>query len=153
MIRIGIEHKNPCTARNLVRWHILGLSERLRGEVIREADENIRFFTEQIDQTEDPLLREKLYSMLAGEIEKMTLAKAQKYYGFIVLDPPVASDMNKTIRPKRRKALMTGIWLSFFFGIFLTAGVEFLRRIKKIDSPKLQEIFREISYRGKRNKS
>ena len=63
--------------------------------MLKDAAENMRFFRKQLEKTIDSLLEEKIYSMLAKEIEKETFARAQKYYSFFVLDPPIVPDPDK----------------------------------------------------------
>ena len=85
LITVGIEHKKPEIAQQFVDYYLTELSISLREEVLRDASENMRFFEEQIERTTDPLLKEKIYALLAKEIEKETFARAQKYYGFFGL--------------------------------------------------------------------
>jgi hypothetical protein len=49
----------------------------------------------------------KISELLAKEIEKETFARAQKYYSFIVLDPPIAPDIDKKVKPKRANTFTT----------------------------------------------
>ncbi len=128
-VTIAVEHRNPVVARNMVLRYINELSEMLRLEVIQSATENIRFFKNEIAQTEDHLLREKLYTMLANEIETQTFAKAQKHYGFNVIDPPVPS--NKRVRPSKKKHLVLSTFVACFLAVFLAFAVEFFARFRK----------------------
>ena len=53
------------------------------------------------------------------EIEKETFARAQKYYSFIVLDPPVAADIDKKVKPKRALICTLSVTVAGFLAIFL----------------------------------
>jgi uncharacterized protein involved in exopolysaccharide biosynthesis len=145
-LKIGFEHKDPKTAKKFVDYYLVELSETLRQEVIRDATENMRFFREQIGRTSDPLLKEKIYAMLAREIEKDTFARAQKYYSFVVLDPPIVPDLDKYVKPKRKFNLILSVVVAFFLAIFLAFVKEYARRLKIEDRERYQELVRGLKF-------
>lgn len=130
-ITVGYTHTNPGMARTMVILYIRELSEKLREEVLHDSIENIRFFRDQINETRDPILRDKLYSFLAKEIETNTFAKAQKYYSFQVIDPPVVPDNDKRVAPNRKKTLMMSVFVSFGFAVAIAFLTEFVLRMRK----------------------
>jgi uncharacterized protein involved in exopolysaccharide biosynthesis len=135
LITVSIDHGHPETAEKFVNFYLTELSTSLREKVLQDATENMRFFKEQLERIPDPLLKEKIYALLAKEIEKETFAKAQKYYGFLVLDPPIVPDMDKNISPKRSSICTLSVLVAFFGSIFLAFVIEFIRKIKA-DNPK-----------------
>ncbi len=139
-LTVGIEHKNPEIAKKWVEYYIKELSETLRAEVLHDANENKRFFTEQLDRTSDALLKEKIYNMLAKEIEKETFARAQKYFSFQVVDPPIVPDPDKKVAPKRSIICILSVFVAFFFAVFLSFFLEFVRRIKTDDPERYRQI-------------
>lgn len=139
-LTVGFEHKDPQTAQKLVEYYVKELSETLRAEVLHDANENKRFFREQLDRTSDALLKEKIYNMLAKEIEKETFASAQKYYSFQVVDPPIVPDLDKKIAPKRSIICILSVFVAFFFAVFLSFFLEFIRRIKTDDPERYRQI-------------
>ena len=78
---------------------------------------------QQLEKTSDLLLKAKISELLAKEIEKETFARAQKYYGFIILDPPVAPDVDKKVKPKRLLICVISVTIAIFvaavFSLFL----------------------------------
>jgi uncharacterized protein involved in exopolysaccharide biosynthesis len=144
LITVGIEHKKPEIAKEIVDYYLTELSTNLREEILRDASENMRFFEEQIDRTTDPLLKEKIYALLAKEIEKETFAKAQKYYGFLVLDPPIVPDKDKKVKPKRSLICILSVFAAFFIAIFLAFVIEFVRKIKINDPERFAQITNEL---------
>jgi hypothetical protein len=110
--------------------YLTELSESLREETLKDAAENKRFLQEQLEQTSDPLLKVKISELLAKEIEKETFARAQKYYGFNVLDPPIAPDIDKKVKPKRSLICILSITAASFFAIFLSFFLEYINNIK-----------------------
>jgi len=137
---VGFEHKDPQTAKKVVEYYVKELSEMLRAEVLHDANENKRFFREQLDRTSDALLKEKIYNMLAKEIEKETFAKAQKYYSFQVIDPPIVPDPDKKVAPKRSIICILSVFVAFFFAVFFSFFLEFIRRIKTDDPERYRQI-------------
>jgi uncharacterized protein involved in exopolysaccharide biosynthesis len=150
VITVSIEHKSPEFARSVVQYYLTELSEGLRAKVIKDAQENMRFLTEQLDRTNDPLLREKIYGMLAKEIEKGTFARAQTYYGFYVLDPPIAPDLNKKASPKRSLICILSVVVAFFVAVFLAFFLEYLNRLKTEEPDRYQQLKDGLRLRRKR---
>lgn len=135
-INIEFEHKNPEFSKNVVEFYITELSTVLREEVISDAIEKKKFFSLQLDMITDSLLREKIYNLLAKEIERETFAKAQYYYGFLLIDPPIVPDLDKKVGPKRAILCITSMLTAFLISIFIAYFNEFRRRMKTQD-PKI----------------
>jgi uncharacterized protein involved in exopolysaccharide biosynthesis len=149
-LKVGFDHEDPKTAKKVVNHYLTELSEILREEVLKDAAENKRFFRKQLEKTIDSLLEEKIYSMLAKEIEKETFAKAQKYYSFLVLDPPIVPDPDKQIRPKRAIICILSVIVAFFLGVFLAFVKEYVHRLKTEDQEHYQEMIQRMSFRKKK---
>ena len=147
-IKVGIEHENPVTAKKFVEYYLTELSETLREEVLHDSAENMHFFKAQLNETNDTLMKEKIYSMLAKEIERDTFARAQKYYSFMVLDSPIVPDMDKKVKPKRSIICILSVTLAFFIAIFLAFLAEFYQRIKVEDQDRYQKIVQGIKIWG-----
>ena len=152
-IDIGFEHKNPEFSKKMVKYYIAELSNVLRQEVLYDSIEKKKFFKKQIEKIKDSLLREKIYSLLAKEIEKETFAKAQKYYGFLLIDPPIIPDQNKKIKPKRFNILLLAIFLSFFFSVFLSFIIEYTNRLKSEDPERYYLFKNGIKLWGKKEEN
>jgi uncharacterized protein involved in exopolysaccharide biosynthesis len=136
VLKVRFDHEDPNFAKIMVDHYLTELSESLREDTLEDAAENERFLQEQLGSTSDPLLKVKVSELLAKEIEKETFARAQKYYSFIVLDPPVAPDLDKKVRPKRALILVLSVALASFIAIFLTFFLEYINRIKNSEDEK-----------------
>ncbi|MBU4036340.1 MAG: hypothetical protein KKA35_07920 [Proteobacteria bacterium] len=150
-IKVSFEHEDPDFSKTMVGYYITELSSMLRDEVLLDAGEKKKFFEQQLDAITDSLLREKIYALLAKEIERETFAKAQQYYGFLLIDPPVTPDLDKKVKPKRSVICILSVSLAFFFSLFLAFFVEFTHRIKTDDPERYQSIAKELKFWGKRN--
>jgi uncharacterized protein involved in exopolysaccharide biosynthesis len=152
ILKVSFDHSQPETAKNIVDYYLLQMSELMREVVLRDAAENMRFLTEQLDKTTDSLLRTKIYESLAKEIEKDTFARAQKYYGFYVPDPPFAPDLDKEEKPKRALICILSIFVAFFIAVFIAFLLEYFSRIKKEDSERYQQLKDGLRLRRKRSR-
>lgn len=144
---VGFDHENPETAKKFVDYYLTELSAVLREEVLQDATENMRFFRKQLENIFDPLLKEKIYSMLAKEIEKETFARAQKYYSFVVLDPPIVPDPDKKIKPKRALICILSVIVAFFSAVFLAFIIEYVHRLKTEDQERYQNLVQVLKFR------
>lgn len=152
VITASIEQKDPQFAKSMMEYYLTELSEVLRAKVLKDAQENMRFLTEQLDRTSDPLLREKIYAMLAKEIEKDTFARAQTYYGFYVLDPPIAPDLDKKASPKRSVICILSVVVAVFVAVFLAFFLEYLNRLQTEEPDRYQQLKDGLRLRRKRAK-
>jgi uncharacterized protein involved in exopolysaccharide biosynthesis len=139
-LKIAFEHRDPETAKKLVEYFLIQTSETLRELVLRDAAENRRFLNEQLEKATDPLLRAKIYDMLATEIEKDTFARAQKYYSFHVPDPPLVPDLNKKAKPKRALICILSVLVAFFVAVFLAFFLEYINHLKTGDPDRYQQL-------------
>lgn len=151
-LKVAFEHKEPLKAKNVVEHLLAQTSETMREVVLQDAAENMKFFAEQLDRTTDPLLRTKIYDMLAREIEKDTFARAQKYYGFFIPDPPFVPDLDKKAKPKRALICLLSVILAFFVAVFLAFFLEYLNRLKTEEPDRYQQLKDGMRLRRKRSR-
>ena len=150
ILKLQVDYKDPSFAKEMVEHYIKELSEFLREETLRDAEENQRFLRRQLEQTSDVLMKEKIYAMLAREIEKETFARAQKYYSFQVLDPPIVPDLNKRLKPNRKRICMLSVTVAFFVAVFVAFFLEYLHNVRTTEDPeRLQKLKNSIKLRSK----
>jgi uncharacterized protein involved in exopolysaccharide biosynthesis len=128
---VKFDHQDPRFAKILVDRYLTELSELLRKETLSDASENKRFLQQQLEITSDPLLKVKIYDLLSREIERETFARAQRYYGFNLLDPPIASDLDKRVKPNRRRICILAVTAAGFLAICLAFFLEYINNVKK----------------------
>ena len=143
VLTIKFDHKDPKFAKDMVDHYLTELSESLREETLKDAEENQRFLRKQLEQTSDVLLKDKIYNMLAREIEKETFARAQTYYSFLVLDPPIVPDIDKKVRPRRSLICILSVTVVFFFALFLAFFLEYVQNVQKTEDPERLEAIRD----------
>jgi len=148
---VRFDHEDPRFAKIMVDHYLTELSESLREETLKDAAENKRFLEQQLEKTSDPLLKVKISDLLAKEIEKETFARAQKYYSFVVLDPPVAPDLDKEVRPRRALICILSVTVAGFFAIFLAFFKEYIQNVKSSeDEERLSDLRKYLRLRSPR---
>jgi uncharacterized protein involved in exopolysaccharide biosynthesis len=148
VLTIKFDNEDPNFAKIMAEHYLTELSESLREETLKDAEENKRFLQEQLEQTSDPLLKVKISELLSKEIEKETFARAQKYYSFIVLDPPVSPDLDKKLKPKRSLICILSVTVAGFFAIFLAFFLEYIHSVRQgEDKERLRRLRRYLSIR------
>jgi uncharacterized protein involved in exopolysaccharide biosynthesis len=151
-LKVSFQDKDPQKAKTVTEYLLIETSETMREVVLRDATENLKFFYEQLEKTSDSLLKAKIYESLAREIEKETFARAQKYYGFYVPDPPFAPDLDKQAKPNRMLICVLSVFVALFFGILTAFLLEYLSRLKTEDPERYQQLKNGLRLRRKRSR-
>jgi uncharacterized protein involved in exopolysaccharide biosynthesis len=133
VMRLSFESKDPEMARTILNYYIVGLSEFLRRQTLDDAAAQQVLLSQQLSKTTDPLLKNRLYELIAKQIEKETLAKIQRYYSFNVIDPAFVPE--KKFKPKRAQICMISVVVAFFIAIFLAFFLEYLKNLKTREDP------------------
>jgi uncharacterized protein involved in exopolysaccharide biosynthesis len=133
VMRLSFEQKDPRLAQAILNYYIVGLSEFLRQQTLTDAAAQQAQLSSQLEKTVDPMLRNRLYELIAKQIEKETLATVQKYYSFNVIDPALVPE--KKFKPKRALICLLSVVVAFFIAIFLAFFLEYLHNIKKNEAP------------------
>jgi uncharacterized protein involved in exopolysaccharide biosynthesis len=151
-LKISFEDRDPEKAKSVVEYLLTETSETIREVVLRDAAENMKFFYDQLEKTTDPLLKAKIYEMLANQIENDTFARAQKYYGFYVPDPPFAPDLNKKAKPRRALICVIAVFCAFFIAVFVAFLLESVSRLKEKDPDRYNQMKDGLCLRRKRSR-
>jgi uncharacterized protein involved in exopolysaccharide biosynthesis len=138
-LSVRFDHHDPAFAKKMVELYLDELSELMRENTLNDAAEKEAFLEEELSRTSDVLLKEKLYTLLAGEIERTTFAKAQKYYNFEVIDPPIVPDPDKKLKPKRALICVLAVVGAFFAAVFFSFFLEFLHNARETAEPEQLE--------------
>jgi len=127
IIRIGARHRDPKQAKRIVDGYLLEINRRIRNNVTADADSNRNYLERQLYNTTDPVMIEKIQSLIAGEIEKAMLMSSSS---FEVLEPAV--EPLERVYPKRKNMVVmafgAGLVLSVI-SIFLWIGFVALRGV------------------------
>jgi len=148
VMAVAFQDKNPEMAQKILDYFVVGMSEFLRQQKLEEAAAQQKHLYQQLTQTSDPLLKNKLYELIAKQIEAETLAKVQKYYSFNIVDPSFVPE--RKFKPKRAQICVLAVVVAFFIAIFLAFFLEYVKNIGKREDPeRLANLRRYLRFRTK----
>lgn len=133
VIVLGFEMKTPQQAQSILAYYVTGLSDFLRQKTLADAIAQRKQLYEQLSKTDDPLLQNKLYELIARQIEKESLAKVQKNYSFEVIDPPFLPI--RKYKPQRTLIVAASVAGAFFLSLFLSFFLEYIQYVKTRETP------------------
>ncbi|MBW2559009.1 MAG: hypothetical protein JRD69_09315 [Deltaproteobacteria bacterium] len=151
ILKLGFISRDPAVARRLLDYYVDGMSEFMRQQSLENVSTQSKALQEQLVTTTDPLLRTKLAEIIAQYVEKETLAKVQKYYGFNIIDPPFVPE--KKFKPKRAQICILSVIVAFFMAIFLAFIMEYAGNLKKNEDPeRLANLKKYMRLRNKKQR-
>ncbi len=129
IIELSAEFKDPKTAADIIQYILTELTEHMSSEAKRVAETNKEYLESLIDKNADPLIKQKIYSLIAQQIEISMMAEVKENFAFKVVDPPKVPD--RKIKPKIRKNLVLSFIISLFAGISLAFFIEYIENARK----------------------
>jgi uncharacterized protein involved in exopolysaccharide biosynthesis len=127
-ITISVDFHDPELAARIVDYYLVTLTDYMSSEVKRVATSNRKYLEEQLGAATDPFIKQKIYNMIAQQIETGIMAEVKENFAFKVIDPPMAPD--KIIKPERLKIVLLSMVISFFIGVCIAFFLEYLNYIK-----------------------
>ncbi len=127
-IQISAESDDPVLSAQIVGYYLSALNDHMSGEAKRVATINRSYLEEQLSQTMDPFIKQKIYNMIAQQLETSMMAEVKENFAFKIIDPPRVPD--RKVKPKRLQMVMIGLLSSLFIGLLIVFIRENLDRIK-----------------------
>jgi uncharacterized protein involved in exopolysaccharide biosynthesis len=127
IITISADFPDPDMAAKIINYYIITLTEHMSSEAKRIANTNKEYLENQLQQTKDPIVQQKIYSLIADKIETTMMAEVKEGFAFKVLDPPMAPD--KKSKPKRAQMVVVAFIVSLFLGVFVILFKEYIKKI------------------------
>ena len=128
MITISVEFWNPEIAAKMVDNLLTALNDHMTSEAKRVAKVNMKYLEEQVDKNPDPFIKQKIYALIAQQIETSMMAEVKENFAFKVIDPPKAPD--RKVKPQRALMIILSFVVSLFIGILAVFSREYFKRIK-----------------------
>jgi len=104
------------------------LTDHMSSEARRVATINQKYLEEQLGKTADPFIKQKIYNLIAQQLETSMMAEVKENFAFKVIDPPKVPD--KKIKPKRTQMVLLSFVVFIFMGVFLAFFMEYLEKMK-----------------------
>jgi len=128
MISISVEFWDPEMAAKMVDYIIMTLNDHMCSEAKRVATVNMKYLVKQVDKYPDPFIKQKIYALIAQQIETSMMAEVKENFAFKVIDPPKEPDIK--VKPKRGLIVMLSFVVSLFLGILAVFSKEHFKKIK-----------------------
>ncbi len=128
-ITVSIDYPNPEMAAKLVNYLLKTLREHMTREAIRIAEKNKQTLEQELRKTSDPTIQQKLYALIAQQVETITMARVNENFAFKVVDPPRIPE--KKYKPKRGLMVAVAFVSGLFLSIFLAFFREYLRNLRE----------------------
>ena len=117
MITLSIEWYDRDLAAEWANRLVWQLNQYLRSRDIAEAQKSIEFLNQELSKSNTVELRQGVSNLIERQIETVMLANVREQYAFRVLDPAVASDVDKRVRPKRKIIVITSFIIAFLIAM------------------------------------
>jgi uncharacterized protein involved in exopolysaccharide biosynthesis len=128
LITISVEFPDPDMAARIANYYIITLNDYMSSEARRTANINKEYLEKQLRKTNDNIIQQKIYNLIADKIETMMMTEVNEGFAFKVLDPPMVPDMKS--KPKRAQMIVVAFMVSLFLGVFVVLFREYLKKIK-----------------------
>jgi uncharacterized protein involved in exopolysaccharide biosynthesis len=128
VITVTVDYYDPDMAAKMVEYFLTTLTDHMSGEAKRVATINRQYLEEQLVKTADPLIKQKIYNLIAQQVETSMMAEVKENFAFKVIDPPKVPD--KKIKPKRVQMVLISFFIAIFIGVFSAFFMEYLEKVK-----------------------
>lgn len=125
-IVISAQFDDPEIAAGLAGYFVAALNDHMSQEARRVAALNKKYLEEQLPLNSDPLIRQKIYAMIAQQVETVMMAEVKENFSFKVIDPPMVPD--KKIKPKRAQMVVLSFVVALFLAVFIVFALEYLEK-------------------------
>jgi len=132
-ITVSAQFDDPVMAARLVEYLLTTLTDHMSAEARRVAQTNQKYLESQLATASDPFIKQKIYNLIAQQIETSMMAEVKENFAFKVLDPPKAPD--KKFKPKRALMAVLAFVTALFLGVFAAFFLEFLEK-RGVDTSK-----------------
>lgn len=129
IIELSAEFTDPKIASDILNYILSELTDYMSSEAKRVADTNRQYLESLIEKNSDPLIRQKIYALIAKQIETSMLAEVKENFAFKIIDPPKVPDLS--IKPRILMNVVLSLIISAFAGIVLAFFLEYVENVKK----------------------
>ncbi len=129
-ITLTVEFHDPVLAAKLAEHFLTALTLHMSGEAKRVAEVNRRYLVEQLGSSADPIIRQKIYNLIAQQVEVFMMSEVKENFAFKVIDPPRAAD--RRVWPRRSSIVELVFAASFLAASFGAFAIDYIEnRLRK----------------------
>jgi uncharacterized protein involved in exopolysaccharide biosynthesis len=118
MISISFSHISPFVAKELLDKLVDSLNQTIKQRDLKEAKASIQYIKNEMENTQQPSLRNLLNGLIERQIQTTMFAKVKDDYVFKTVDRAVVEE--EKYKPKRGMIVGFGLVLGIAFGLFLS---------------------------------
>jgi uncharacterized protein involved in exopolysaccharide biosynthesis len=133
-ITILVEFDDPVMAANIAGYFLAVLNDHMSSEAKRVALTNRKYLEQQLDQTADPFIKQKIYNLIAQQIETSMMSEVKENFAFKVIDPPKAPD--RELKPKRAQMVLLSLLTSLLIGMTIAIFLDYWEKMKEQERSK-----------------
>jgi len=125
---LAIEWRYPNKAADWANKIVERLNDVTRTAAIEEAEANIEFLYQEMQNTAFVDLRRAISRLIEAQANTIMLANVSSEYAYTVIDPAVPADMDHYVSPRRFTIMFVGFFFGLALGIFIALMRGSLRR-------------------------
>ncbi len=128
LITVSVDWRDPIVAARWANGLVVLVNDRLRQKAIQENERSIAYLEEQLKATPVVERERIIHKLIESRISEIMLAKGRPDYAFTVIDPAVAPDTGKFVKPNLVFLILSGLVGGALFGL-LAATVQRSRSV------------------------
>lgn len=129
VIELSVEFRDPQMSAGILTCILTELTDYMSSEAKRVADTNKKYLESLIDKNSDPLIKQKIYRLIARQIELSMMAEVKENFAFKILDPPKIPA--RKIRPRITMNIISSFIISLAGAICLAFIMDYIESSKK----------------------
>lgn len=126
-LTIGIEHKSPIIATQILELLVSEINDNLRTRDISEAQRSVDFIVEEMEKSQLASMQQVFSNLLEQQVQKVMLANVRPDYVYQMVDRPLVPET--PVKPARLAILVFGGFFGFLFVCLLVLFNNFLRKV------------------------
>lgn len=107
-VSLSVEWHEPLVAADWANDLVRMVNERIRSDVVAEAQRSIQYLNEELASTAVVELEAAIFRLVESQVNRIMLANVRPEYAFRVLDPALPPDADDFVRPKRLMLILGG---------------------------------------------
>jgi uncharacterized protein involved in exopolysaccharide biosynthesis len=131
LVQMSVEWKDPHLAAAWANALIDRVNQVMRADAISDAERGIEYLNRELEKTSIVELRQAIFSLIEGQINRIMLANVRDEYAFRVLDPAMAPNKDDFVRPRSLLMVVMGLLIGGVLGV----GVALRLHVQNKPSP------------------
>jgi len=117
IVKLSIDWFDPAQAAEWAADIVKLVNAKMRNRSIHEAETSLVYLRRGLDETTVVAVKQALFRLVELESKKKMLASVNDEFAFRVIDPPVASDPSRPLKPNKLLYIALGGFVGIVFGI------------------------------------